>query len=213
MNDEYNAAAERVLRKLLARHRAWLGEEFLRDGIKAIATEIEKSSRLTAATPPETPVVAREIAREIVEDHLAPCAECFGNAMRDIENAIAAIITRYLVATPPASFIEAFRNTAIKYHGALAELVRLKPRLHDGPLEHQGPWEECDWIECEDRRKMIAELDAATPLPETPVGGEAQNEEMETCPVCKNEVPLDSMWSYNNVPNAFCQGCIDAGRV
>lgn len=51
----------------------------------------------------------------------------------------------------------------------------------------------------------------ATTLPsETAVGGEAKT---EICPICKNEVPLDSMWSYNNVPNAFCQGCIDSGRV
>jgi hypothetical protein len=37
--------------------------------------------------------------------------------------------------------------------------------------------------------------------------------ETETCPVCKNEVPTDSMFSYNNIPNAFCQECVDSGRV
>jgi hypothetical protein len=37
--------------------------------------------------------------------------------------------------------------------------------------------------------------------------------EIEICPVCKNEVPGDSMFSYNNVPNAFCQECVDSGRV
>jgi hypothetical protein len=37
--------------------------------------------------------------------------------------------------------------------------------------------------------------------------------ETEICPVCKNEVPADSMFSYNNVPNAFCQECVDSGRV
>jgi hypothetical protein len=37
--------------------------------------------------------------------------------------------------------------------------------------------------------------------------------ETEICPVCKNEVPTDSMLSYNNVPNAFCQGCVDSGNV
>lgn len=37
--------------------------------------------------------------------------------------------------------------------------------------------------------------------------------ETETCPVCKDEVPADSMYSYNHVPNAFCQGCVDSGRV
>lgn len=44
---------------------------------------------------------------------------------------------------------------------------------------------------------------------------EPESEQVDTgiCPMCKNEVPLDSMWSYNNVPNAFCQECVDSGRV
>jgi hypothetical protein len=37
--------------------------------------------------------------------------------------------------------------------------------------------------------------------------------ETEICPVCKNEVPIDSLYSYNNVPNAFCQQCVDSGKV
>lgn len=37
--------------------------------------------------------------------------------------------------------------------------------------------------------------------------------ETEICPVCKDEVPGDSMLSYNNQPNAFCQGCVDSGRA
>lgn len=41
----------------------------------------------------------------------------------------------------------------------------------------------------------------------------APTEDAVQCPVCKDEVPEDSMFSYNNVPNAFCQGCVDSGRV
>lgn len=40
-----------------------------------------------------------------------------------------------------------------------------------------------------------------------------ETQQTETCPVCKSEVPADSMYSYNNVPNAFCQECVDSGRV
>lgn len=53
--------------------------------------------------------------------------------------------------------------------------------------------------------KWTLTLDVDTATRETP--------ETETCPVCKNEVPADSMLSYNNVPNAFCQQCVDSGRV
>jgi hypothetical protein len=42
--------------------------------------------------------------------------------------------------------------------------------------------------------------------------GETQIE-TEICPVCKDEVPADSMLSYNNIPNAFCQQCVDSGKV
>ena len=39
-------------------------------------------------------------AREIVEDHLRPCAECFGDALPDVERAIAAIISKHCPAAP-----------------------------------------------------------------------------------------------------------------
>lgn len=42
---------------------------------------------------------------------------------------------------------------------------------------------------------------------------EPETAETDICPVCKDEVPLDSLLSYNHVPNAFCQGCVDSGRV
>lgn len=57
------------------------------------------------------------------------------------------------VAASPAApkadhrLIEAFKDTAIKAHIG---------------FKHEGPWDECEWIECEDRRKMIEELNTAT---------------------------------------------------
>ena len=50
-----------------------------------------------------------------------------------------------------------------------------------------------------------------SPPESTRVAGEQV--QTEICPVCKDEVPLDSLLSYNNVPNAFCQGCVDSGKV
>lgn len=39
-----------------------------------------------------------------------------------------------------SGFIKAFKDTAIKAHIG---------------FKHDGPWEECGWVECEDRRKML----------------------------------------------------------
>lgn len=44
--------------------------------------------------------------------------------------------------------LETFRNTAIKCHIG---------------FKHEGPWEECEWIECEDRRKIINQATLPTP--------------------------------------------------
>ena len=41
----------------------------------------------------------------------------------------------------------------------------------------------------------------------------SREEDTVICPVCKEEVPEDSMFSYNHVPNAFCQQCVDSGKV
>lgn len=38
------------------------------------------------------------------------------------------------------NLLEMFRDTAIKAHIG---------------YKHEGPWDKCEWIECEDRRKMI----------------------------------------------------------
>lgn len=63
-------------------------------------------------------------------------------------------------------------------------------------------------------RRMLLVLaeDVITKHLATTTSPSSETPETETCPVCKNEVPLDSLLSYNNEPNVVCQGCIDAGR-
>lgn len=66
---------------------------------------------------------------------------------------------------------------------------------------------------CEKCNVLSSTLDrifATAPASPAAIRDEA---ETEICPVCKDEVPADSMLSYNNIPNAFCQGCVDSGRV
>lgn len=60
---------------------------------------------------------------------------------REREDALAAIITKHCpAATVAQSLIVAFRDSAIKCHIG---------------FKHEGSWEECEWIECKDRRGMI----------------------------------------------------------
>lgn len=37
--------------------------------------------------------------------------------------------------------------------------------------------------------------------------GDPADGQIDTCPVCKNEVLVDSLLSYNNIPNAICTTC------
>ena len=53
-----------------------------------------------------------------------------------------------------STLLEMFRDTAIKAHMG---------------YRHEGPWETCEWVECEDRRKMI---DSATTEQATPADTE-----------------------------------------
>lgn len=34
-----------------------------------------------------------------------------------------------------------------------------------------------------------------------------EQSESETCPVCKNDMPINSLLSYQNIPNAICRAC------
>lgn len=98
------------------------------------------------ATPPALPSEqANAAATEI-------CDWC-GIDSNDAER-VAAIILKHFAAVPVGQerFISAFRDTAIKCHVGFC---------------HEGPWEKCEWIECEDRRNMIA-ADTPSPTSETP---------------------------------------------
>lgn len=57
--------------------------------------------------------------------------------------------------------IEAFRDASIKAHIG---------------FNHVWPWEECRWIECEDRRKMLRRVAAASPAaPTLPIADQIWN--------------------------------------
>lgn len=67
------------------------------------------------------------------------------------------ILSRYFgKGETDAGFVEVFRDTAIKCHFG---------------YRHEGPWDTCEWIECEDRRMLIQSFTAApgSPSPAEPL--------------------------------------------
>lgn len=70
--------------------------------------------------------------------------------------------------------LEVFHDTAIKCHIG---------------FKHEGPWDKCEWIECEDRRKLI---ESFAPAERTEVEGEQWRQGMrdatkEVCDACADE--------------------------
>lgn len=54
------------------------------------------------------------------------------------------------------------------WNAVLAELADTAIKCHIG-FKHEGPWEDCEWIECEDRRKMIESASAMEHTTQEPV--------------------------------------------
>lgn len=48
------------------------------------------------------------------------------------------------------------------WNAVLAEFADTAIKCHIG-FKHEGPWDECEWIKCEDRRKLIESAHAAAP--------------------------------------------------
>lgn len=72
------------------------------DVIRAKQAAKPKHSPLPEHVAAAKPSGAQGAAREIVRDHLAPCADCFGDAMPDVENAIVKTINEYCFSAAAA---------------------------------------------------------------------------------------------------------------
>lgn len=87
-----------------------------------------------ATTPPETPVVAREIAKDVVNEilNVPRFIRNPESTIIEIENKVAAIITRYLAATPlPETPVEDEESRRISASLALIEQRFAKATTHD----------------------------------------------------------------------------------
>lgn len=68
------------------------------------------------------------------------------SSLRRLQDMIDSRVSPSAAPVVDQRLIEAFKVTAIKVHML---------------FKHDVPWEDCEWIECEDRRKMIEPLRAA----------------------------------------------------
>lgn len=135
-----------------------------------------------AATPPALPSEQSMKAARAIIDYIAlPDSQEPADSDGSPTGYIAKIIERHCfpaaVPVGQKQFIGAFRDTAIKCHIG---------------FKHDGPWEKCEWIECEDRRNMIA-ADTPSPTSETPVGGEAMPRLPFICAKCNVQQHADGI--------------------